>query len=261
MWSGGDGIARHAVACAWCTSPSWRCSWRRSAFTACWRSRGGARLRDRRAHGVRRQRRRHHAMVVGRSAMLAAAVWLSAAAVAYAAGRSMQALLAGVDPADTTRIRRSGGLPIHDARRQPAARDARGPCRSADRNASGLARTSFHRSCLQDRSTRSFLRSFRTIVPHDRSARSFRTIVPHDRSGRSFRTIVPHDRSGLLLERPLEPSYGTTVGTTVGTINGATVEPSSHPSRSDRRRVIFTGMNRSVIRLRHHSAASRPPPQ
>ncbi len=78
-------------------------------------------------------------MVIGRSAMLAVLGVVIGAALAYAAGRSMQALLFGVDPANPQCLRRRHrSRSTHDTRRQPASRVARGASRSHRRDARRL---------------------------------------------------------------------------------------------------------------------------
>ena len=83
--------------------------------------------RDRRPHRARCEAGDIVAMVLGRSAMLAVVGVGIGAAIAYAAGRSMQAMLFGVDPptqpCSPPPCRRAGD----DAGRQPAPRLARGP--------------------------------------------------------------------------------------------------------------------------------------
>ena len=82
-------------------------------------------------------------MVMGRSTTLAIIGVSVGAVLAYAAGRSMQALLFGVDPADAARLRRRDRAVAADgARRQPRPRLARGPRRSDDGDPSGLAKAS-----------------------------------------------------------------------------------------------------------------------
>jgi len=51
-------------------------------------------------------------MVLGRIALLVAAGLVPGVALAYAAGRSMEALLAGVKPADATTLAAAVGLSI-----------------------------------------------------------------------------------------------------------------------------------------------------
>ena len=75
-------------------------------------------------------------MVMGRSTTLAIIGVSIGAALAYAAGRSMQALLFGVDPADAHRLLRRGRAVAADgARGQPHPRLARDPGRSDDGDA------------------------------------------------------------------------------------------------------------------------------
>ena len=77
---------------------------------------------------------------MGRSTALAIIGVSIGAVLAYAAGRSMQALLFGVNPGDLTRLRRRDRPVAADgAGRQPRARLARDQGRSDDGDANRLA--------------------------------------------------------------------------------------------------------------------------
>ena len=87
------------------------------------------------------QRRDILGMVLAEGLTLAVIGVIAGVALAYAAGRSMEALLAGITPVGSANVRhRHRSLARHDNRRQPAARPAGSQSRSVGRNEVGVRR-------------------------------------------------------------------------------------------------------------------------